>query len=83
MLCCPCLKVFDETCGYYGKQAYIVQFERDLDSRGVYDAFRNAYAAIAGKPWERGANSTLLKGPTSRMPMPRRRAAKLPKLQEY
>ena len=37
-------KVFDETCGYYGKQAYIAQFERDLDSRGVYGAFQDAYA---------------------------------------
>ena len=55
-------KVFDETCGYYGKQAYIAQFERDLDSRGVYDAFRDAYAAIAGKPWERGREQHLLEG---------------------
>ena len=36
--------MFDETCGYYGKQAYIAQFERDLDSRGVYGAFQDAYA---------------------------------------
>ena len=28
-------KVFDEMCGYYGKQPHIAQFERDLDSRGV------------------------------------------------
>jgi energy-coupling factor transporter ATP-binding protein EcfA2 len=55
-------KVFDETCGYYGKQAYIAQFERDLDSRGVYDAFRGAYQAVAGKPWERGREQHLLEG---------------------
>src|SRR6185312_11279419 len=26
------VKVFNEMCGYYGKQGYIAQFERDLDS---------------------------------------------------
>ena len=36
-------KVFDEMCGYYGKQPHIAQFERDLDSRGVLGAFREAY----------------------------------------
>lgn len=55
-------KVFDETCGYYGKQAYIAQFERDLDSRGVYGAFREAYQVVAGKPWERGREQHLLEG---------------------
>lgn len=29
------VKVFDEMCGYYGKQRHIAQFERDLDSRGL------------------------------------------------
>ncbi|OYZ13690.1 MAG: hypothetical protein B7Y35_07475 [Sphingomonadales bacterium 28-64-96] len=53
-------KVFDETCGYYGKQAYIAQFERDLDSRGVFGAFKEAYQAVAGKPWERGREQHLL-----------------------
>ena len=55
-------KVFDETCGYYGKQAYIAQFERDLDSRGVYGAFRDAYQGVAGKPWEMGREQHLLEG---------------------
>ncbi|MBN0091436.1 BREX system P-loop protein BrxC, partial [Pseudomonas aeruginosa] len=27
------VKVFNEMCGYFGKQGYIAQFERDLDSR--------------------------------------------------
>ena len=40
------VKVFDEMCGYYGKQGYIAQFERDLDSRGLYGAFKQAYPAI-------------------------------------
>lgn len=53
-------KVFDEMCGYYGKQPHIAQFERDLDSRGVLEAFREAYQSVAGKPWERGREQALL-----------------------
>jgi len=30
------VKVFDEHCGYYGKQAYIAQFERELDADGHF-----------------------------------------------
>jgi hypothetical protein len=55
-------KVFDEMCGYYGKQPHIAQFERDLDSRGVLGKFRTAYEAIAGKHWERGREQALLEG---------------------
>jgi hypothetical protein len=57
-------KVFDEMCGYYGKQGHIAQFERDLDSRGIYAAFKDSYARIAGKPWERGREQALLEGPS-------------------
>ncbi|MBP0463878.1 BREX system P-loop protein BrxC [Roseomonas sp. PWR1] len=53
-------KVFDEVGGYYGKQPHIAQFERDLDSREVLEAFRAAYQAVAGKPWERGREQALL-----------------------
>ncbi|MGV1917677.1 BREX system P-loop protein BrxC [Rhizobium sp. 22-785-1] len=53
-------KVFDEMGGYYGKQPHIAQFERDLDSRGVLEAFRKAYQSVAGKPWERGREQALL-----------------------
>lgn len=55
-------KVFDESCGYYGKQGYVAQFERHLDENGHYDAFKSAYEAIAGKPWERGREQHLLEG---------------------
>jgi hypothetical protein len=55
-------KVFDEMCGYYGKQPHIAQFERDLDSRGTLGKFRAAYEAAAGKPWERGREQALLEG---------------------
>lgn len=53
-------KVFDEMCGYYGKQPHIAQFERDLDSRGVLEKFQTAYQAVASKPWERGREQALL-----------------------
>ena len=52
-------KVFDEMCGYFGKQPHVAQFERDLDGRGLFDAFKQAYAQIAAKPWERGREQAL------------------------
>ncbi|MGB2772651.1 MAG: BREX system P-loop protein BrxC, partial [Anaerolineae bacterium] len=54
------VKVFDEMCGYYGKQGHIAQFERDLDSRGLYDAFREAFRARSGLSWEAGREQALL-----------------------
>jgi len=54
------VKVFDEMCGYYGKQGHIAQFERDLDSRGLYDNFKAAYQDIAGKDWHKAREQALL-----------------------
>lgn len=54
------VKVFNEMCGYFGKQGYIAQFERDLDSRGQFEAFKETYQRHAGKPWERGREQALL-----------------------
>jgi hypothetical protein len=54
------VKVFNEMCGYFGKQGYIAQFERDLDSRGQFDAFKDTYQHHANKPWERGREQALL-----------------------
>jgi len=56
------VKVFDEMCGYYGKQGHIAQFERDLDSRDQYDAFKSVYKEISGKEWEFGREQALLEG---------------------
>ena len=53
-------KVFDEACGYYGKLPHIAQFERDLDERSQLQAFKAAYEAAAGKPWERGREQAAL-----------------------
>ena len=47
-------------CGYYGKQPHIAQFERDLDSRGRLQDFKDAFGRIAAKPWERGREQALL-----------------------
>lgn len=54
------VKVFNEMCGYYGKQGYIAQFERDLDSRELFRPFREAYQSVANKTWERGREQALL-----------------------
>lgn len=54
------VKVFDEMCGYYGKQGHIARFERDLDSRGLYEPFKAAYEAQAGYPWQKGREQTIL-----------------------
>ncbi|MEX2488616.1 MAG: BREX system P-loop protein BrxC [Pseudomonadales bacterium] len=57
------VKVFDEMCGYYGKQGYIAQFERDLDSRGLYDLFKTEYERVTGRSWQKGREQALLEGP--------------------
>ena len=46
------VKVFDESCGYYGKQAYIAQFERELDQDNLLDKFKGAFEAASSKDWE-------------------------------
>jgi hypothetical protein len=47
-------------CGYYGKQGHIAQFERDLDSRGLYEQFKSAYESTAGRTWQKGREQALL-----------------------
>lgn len=54
------VKVFDEMCGYYGKQGYIASFERDLDKRKLYGAFKAAFQEVSGMDWERGREQALL-----------------------
>ena len=53
-------KVFDEACGFYGKQPHIAQFERDLQGRGQFEAFKESFRSAAGKDWERGREQALL-----------------------
>jgi hypothetical protein len=54
------VKVFDEMCGYYGKQGHIAQFERDLDNCGLYEQFKSAYESSAGRTWQKGREQALL-----------------------
>jgi hypothetical protein len=54
------VKVFDEMCGYYGKQGHIAQFERDLDSRDLYEQFKSDYESIADRTWQKGREQALL-----------------------
>jgi hypothetical protein len=53
-------KVFDESCGFYGKQPHIAQFERDLYARGQLEEFKSAFQDASGKPWEHGREQALL-----------------------
>ncbi|MBD0020768.1 BREX system P-loop protein BrxC [Gordonia pseudamarae] len=54
------VKIFDESRGYYGNQGHIARFERDLDSRDQYAAFRDAFERIAGIPWTQGREQAAL-----------------------
>jgi hypothetical protein len=54
------VKVFNEMRGYYGKQGHIARFERDLDSRSLYEDFKAEYEAVAGRPWTAGREQALL-----------------------
>lgn len=54
------VKVFNEMCGYFGKQGYIAQFERDLDERDQLQRFKGAFQRNASKSWERGREQALL-----------------------
>ena len=46
------VKVFDEACGYYGKQGYIAHFERQLDEDGLLSDFRAAFADLEPNGWD-------------------------------
>jgi hypothetical protein len=46
------VKVFNELQGYYPKLGYIANFERDIDRKGIYQKFRDAYLKETGRTWE-------------------------------
>lgn len=54
------VKVFDESRGYYGNQGHVARFERDLDNRGQYDAFKQIYQRISGRDWAQGREEGVL-----------------------
>ena len=51
------LKVFNEQLGYSGDHAHIAHLERDLDARGQYDPFKQAFNDITGELWEQQRDS--------------------------
>ncbi|MFA4084531.1 BREX system P-loop protein BrxC [Mycobacteroides salmoniphilum] len=57
------VKVFDESRGYYGNQGHVARFERDLDNRGQYAAFKEAYRRISGRDWAQGREEGVLEEP--------------------
>jgi hypothetical protein len=58
------VKVFDQSRGYYGNQGHVARFERDLDNRRQYDAFKEAFERVAGIPWAQGREQSALEGPS-------------------
>ncbi|BBX47676.1 BREX system P-loop protein BrxC [Mycobacterium cookii] len=57
------VKVFDESRGYYGNQGHVARFERDLDNRGQFEAFKVAYKRISGRDWTEGREEGVLEEP--------------------
>ena len=56
------VKVFDESRGYFGNDGAVARFEEDLDKRGQYGAFKEAFAKHAGIDWSQGREQTALEG---------------------
>ena len=54
------IRVFDEARGYYGRTPYVAKFEKDLDNNGQFEAFKEAFAEEAGKPWSEGRSEFIL-----------------------
>jgi hypothetical protein len=57
------MKVLNELQGYYGNQGYVAQFEHDLNKRGQFEAFKQAYQRVNGRSWDndRDALATVTK----------------------
>lgn len=45
------LKVFNETMGYSGDHPHIAHLERDLDSRNLFDTFKQEFQRLTGSDW--------------------------------
>lgn len=53
-------KVFNELRGYYGKQGFVANIERDLDKKGLFSSFKAKYLEVAEEPWESGREALFL-----------------------
>ena len=52
------VKAFNEVRGYYAKQGYIAEIEAELDSRELFQSFKEAFAKESkGIPWEIGRDA--------------------------
>lgn len=47
------MKVFNEMQGYCGSIPYLAEFERQLDSEGKFEEFKELFEKNAGAPWEK------------------------------
>jgi hypothetical protein len=54
------VKVFDESRGYFGNDGAVARFEEDLDKRGQYEAFKDAFIGHSGIDWSQGREQTAL-----------------------
>ncbi len=54
------VKVLNELEGYYGKQGYIAQFERDLAAHDDLGPFKETYQKINNSPWEKDRESIMV-----------------------
>ncbi len=52
-------KVFDEHLGYFGSVPAIAEFERQLDQKGQYEGFKEAFAESSGSTWEESRDAWL------------------------
>ena len=57
--------VFDEVCGYF-KEGYIAHLERELDAKGLYEAFKEEFERISANnlPWSKGREQALFESDT-------------------
>lgn len=54
------IRVFDETRGYFGKNAPVARFEHDLDDSGKLDEFKRKFTNLTHMPWSEGRDSAIL-----------------------
>ncbi|MET4589814.1 BREX system P-loop protein BrxC [Arthrobacter sp. 754] len=54
------VKVFNESCGFYGQLGHVARFERDLVKEGIFGSFKGVYQEISSKTWEEGRTLGIL-----------------------
>lgn len=54
------VKVFNESCGFYGPSGHVAKFERDLVKEELFDGFKSAFKDISSRSWEEGRTLGIL-----------------------